>query len=241
VAVRLARRGDAIGVLDLSQAGADETVRLVEQVGGRALAVAGDVASADDLARAVAATSSRWGPLTSVVANAGIEMIGTVLDTSEERWQRAISVMLTGTFLTARATLPELIEQRGCFVAVASDAGLSGFQNWAAYVAAKHGVVGLVRAMALDHGPQGVRVNVVCPGPTLTPMNDRVLEGVAPERAAAYARQVPLGRLAEPGAVADAVAHLTSDEARHTTGLVYSVDGGAGAGPFDPHEVAGTR
>ena len=236
-ALRLARRGDAVGIFDLSRSGATETAALVRDAGGEAIVAVGDVASADDLASAVAELTEQHGPLTAAVANAGVEMIGTVLETSEERWHRAMSVMLTGTFLTARATLPGLIAQRGCFVAVASDAGVAGFQNWAPYVAAKHGIVGLVRAMALDHGPQGVRVNVVCPGPSLTPMNERILEGVAPERAAEFAAQVPLGRHAEPEAVADAIAHLTSAEARHTNGLVYLVDGGAGAGHFDPREA----
>ena len=239
-ALRLARRGDAVCVLDRVDAAAAETVALVEAAGGRAAAVPGDVTSAADLEAAVAAARG-LGSLTSVVANAGIEMIGTVLETSEERWQDALSVILTGTFLTARATLPDLIARRGSFVAVASDAGQRGFQNWAAYVAAKHGVVGLVRAMALDHGPQGVRVNAVCPGPTLTPMNERVLAGVAPERAASYERAVPLGRLADPEAVADVIAHLTSEEARHTNGLTYAVDGGSHAGGFDPDEVPGAR
>jgi meso-butanediol dehydrogenase / (S,S)-butanediol dehydrogenase / diacetyl reductase len=236
-ALRHAARGDAVGIFDLSREGAAETAALIGEAGGDASFAVGDVASAEDLARAVAELTEQHGPLTAAVANAGIEMIGTVLETSEERWQRAISLMLTGTFLTARATLPGLIEQRGCFVAVASDAGVTGFQNWAPYVAAKHGIVGLVRAMALDHGPQGVRVNVVCPGPSLTPMNERVLEGVAPERAAELAAEVPLGRHAEPAAVADVIAHLTSAEARHTNGLVYMVDVGAGAGHFDPREA----
>jgi meso-butanediol dehydrogenase / (S,S)-butanediol dehydrogenase / diacetyl reductase len=236
-ALRLAARGDAVGIFDLSEPGAAETTSLIRDAGGQACVAVGDVASAGDLARAVAQLTERHGPLTTAVANAGIEMIGTVLDTSEQRWDRAISVMLTGAFLTARATLPGLLAQRGSFVAVASDAGVAGFQNWAPYVAAKHGVVGLARAMALDYGPHGVRVNVVCPGPSLTPMNDRVLEGVAPERAAEYAAQVPLGRHAEPEAVADVIAHLTSEEARHTNGLVYMVDGGSGAGHFDPREV----
>jgi NAD(P)-dependent dehydrogenase (short-subunit alcohol dehydrogenase family) len=236
--LRLAHRGDAICAFDVAPEAAARTAELVEGEGARAVAVAGDVRSAADLERAVGA-ARQLGTVTSAVANAGIEMIGTVLETSEERWQQALGVMLTGTFLTARATLPDLIEARGSFVAVASDAGLAGFQSWAAYVAAKHGVVGLVRAMALDHGPHGVRVNAVCPGPTLTPMNDRVLAGVPPEQAARYELQVPLGRHAAADDVAAAIAHLTSDEARHTNGLAYVVDGGSHAGRFEPDEAAG--
>jgi meso-butanediol dehydrogenase/(S,S)-butanediol dehydrogenase/diacetyl reductase len=236
-ALRLARRGDAVGVFDLSTDGAAQTVAAIDSADGRAIALVGDVSSASDLGKAVAALTDAYGPLTTAVANAGIEMIGTVLETSEADWQRAISVMLTGTFLTARATLPQLIEQGGSFVAVASDAGISGFQNWAAYVAAKHGVVGLVRAMALDHGPQGVRCNVVCPGPTVTPLMDRVHAAVPDEQVAQWAGNVPLGRFAEAEAIADAIAHLSSDDARHTNGLVYVVDGGTHAGPFDRAEV----
>jgi NAD(P)-dependent dehydrogenase (short-subunit alcohol dehydrogenase family) len=236
-AERLAARGDAVAVFDLSADGAAATVAAIEHAGGRATALVGDVSSAEDLERAVDATAYRYGPVTTAVANAGVEALGTVLETSEADWRRAISVMLTGTFLTARCTLPQLIERRGSFLAVASDAGISGFQNWAPYVAAKHGVVGLVRAMALDHGPQGVRCNVVCPGPTVTPLMDRVHGGIPDDRVEQWARNVPLGRFAQPEAVADAIAHLSSDDARHTNGLVYVVDGGTHAGPFDRAEV----
>lgn len=232
-AIRLAGRGDAVGVFDLSGHGAEETVGLINAAGGRARVITGDVASSQDVRRAVTETVEEFGPLTGAVANAGIEVEATVLTTTEETWQRSLDVMLTGCFLTARHTLPYLIEQNGTFVATASDAGVSGYQNWAPYVAAKHGVIGLVRAMALDHGPEGVRSCAVCPGWTATPMIDRVLTGVQPEVVAEHAASIPLGRFATPEVIADVIAHLSSDQARHTNGLIYVVDGGVHVGPFE--------
>jgi meso-butanediol dehydrogenase / (S,S)-butanediol dehydrogenase / diacetyl reductase len=167
------------------------------------------------------------------VAGAATEMPGAVLEITGEAWDREIAVTLTGVFNTARATLTDLLRTQGSFVAVASDAGIAGFQDAAAYVAAKHGVVGLVRAMALDYGPRGVRSNAVCPGPTNTPMLVR-LGRSRPEELRRYAAYVPLGRVAEPSAVAEAIAHLTSVAACHTNGLAYVVDGGSHAGQFDP-------
>jgi meso-butanediol dehydrogenase/(S,S)-butanediol dehydrogenase/diacetyl reductase len=142
-----------------------------------------------------------------------------------------IATNLTGTFLTARFALPHLLSGGGAFVAVSSDAGLQGAPAYAAYCASKHGVAGLVRAMALDHGPQGVRCNAVCPGFTWTPMAERLLGDDARERSF-WEGAVPLGRFGRPEEIADVIAHLSSPEAAYTNGLLYAADGGGTAGFF---------
>lgn len=151
-----------------------------------------------------------------------------------EAWDRVIGVNLTGTFLTARHTIPAIESSGGgSFVAISSDAGLQGASGFGAYCASKHGVVGLVRSLALDHGPAGVRCNAVCPGFVETPMADRIFAGTEPDERHRWEETVPLGRFARPEEVAEVVAHLTSDQARYTNGITYSIDGGSTAGYFE--------
>lgn len=173
---------------------------------------------AADVDAAVAATVSRFGPLTAAVANAGIWMPGSVVDLSDEDWQRAISVNLTGTFITARSTMKHLIQRPGSsFVAISSDAGVTGSQNCAAYVASKHATIGLVRSLALDFGPKGVRSNAVCPGFVSTPLADEVFQSAPAELKAAREAEIPLGRFAEPHEVGNLVAFLLSGQASFLT------------------------
>lgn len=233
-ALALCNRGDDVGVFDRSEEGAQAVVRLIESRGGRAVAIGGDVSSDADVRLAVDETVHRFGRLTTVVANAGVAHEGTALTTSDDDWNRVIAVILTGTFLTARHTIPELTATGGSFVAVASEAGINGNQRSLAYGAAKHGVIGLMRNMALDHGPQGVRTNAVCPGWVETPMMDQYFRGMTADEIAELRRANPLGRFATPEIVADVILHLSSPDARHTNGLAYVVDGGVVTGTFDP-------
>lgn len=200
---------------------------------GNVQIVTADVTDLDALVDAVSNTRSGRAPLSAVAASAGTEVLGTVDDLDPAHWARSLAVNLTGVFNTARATLAELLESGGGFVAVASDAGVTGAQGYAAYCAAKHGVVGLVKAMALDYGPRCVRVNAVAPAFVQTPMAERIFEHADDERDY-YQRIVPLGRFARPGEVAQAVLHLASAEASYTNGLIYRIDGGTTAGYFQP-------
>jgi meso-butanediol dehydrogenase/(S,S)-butanediol dehydrogenase/diacetyl reductase len=125
-----------------------------------------------------------------------------------------------------------LLASKGTFTAIASDAGLQGAVGYAAYCASKHAVVGFVRCLALDHGPQGVRSNVVCPGWVETPMADELLAVASESEIAFYRGSVPLGRFARPQEVAKAVLHLSSVEASFANGMTYSIDGGSTAGYF---------
>lgn len=232
-AVRLARRATAVALFDIDEAGVRATCQHVCEQGGTCEYFVGDVSSDDSLAAAVEATARRFGGLDTVVASAGIATHGTVLETSVETWFRTIAVNLTGVFLTARNTIPLLIERGGgAFVAVVSSGGVSGWQRYAAYSSSKHGLVGLIRSLALDHGPQGVRSNGVCPSFVETPMMARTVTELSAEEVESYKNNVPLGRFAKPEEVAEVIAHLSSQEAALTNGLLYSLDGGETAGHF---------
>ena len=194
-----------------------------------------DVTDRDSLAAAVSQTRGERPSLSAAVSCAGIEVVDDILNLSPDDWQRCIDVNLTGTFNTVRAVLPELIQTNGAIVMVASDAGVTGAQGYAAYCASKHGVVGLMKAIALDLGRRGVRVNAVAPGFVETPMAERIFEG-DPAGWAYFQSTVPLGRFAQPAEIAKAIMHLASDDASYVTGAVHSVDGGSTAGYFSPYE-----
>lgn len=234
VARRLAGKGAAVGLFDVSPAGVEAAAAAIAVDGGRAIPFQGDVSDDCAVGDAMAATVSAFGPLTTAVSCAGIAVTGTVNDLSLAQWQHTLNVNLTGVFVTARHAIPRLVEAGGgAFTAISSDAGIVGAEGFAAYCASKHGVVGLIRCLALDHGPQGVRANAVCPSFVETPMADRIFASSGDDVRDRYANSVPLGRFARPDEVAAAVAHLTSAEASYTNGLIYVIDGGATAGYFE--------
>lgn len=239
VAGRLAARGASVALFDLAQDKVEATAAAIEAAGGNALPLHGDVGDDNALGLAVAEAVTRLGALTTTVACAGIAVTGTISDISLADWQRTLHVNLTGVFLTARHSIPEMIKAGGgAFTAISSDAGVQGAEGFAAYCASKHGVVGLIRCLALDHGRQGVRANAVCPGFVETPMADQIFEGAGPDVRDYCATTVPLGRFARPDEVAAAVAHLTSSEASYTNGMTYLIDGGATAGYFEGGQPA---
>lgn len=192
-----------------------------------------DVTDLDALVDGITAFRRRRGPLSKAAHSAGIEVLGAVDAIDPAEWARCINVNLTGTFNVARAVIADLIETRGALAMIASDAGVTGAQGYAAYCASKHGVVGLMRAMALDYATRGVRVNAVAPSFVETPMADRIFEGYEGEQEF-YKTTVPMGRFAAPSEIADAVMHLLSPRASYTTGMVYRIDGGSTAGYFQP-------
>lgn len=234
VARRLADRGATVVLVDRSEEGLRDVQAELAATGARIVPVVADVTSNEELAQA-ARKAEELGPLHTVVACAGIESHGTVTTTSEEDWQHTLAVNLTGVFLTARHTMPLLLASGGgTFTAISSDAGVFAAQDYAAYCASKHGLIGLVKCMALDHAPHGVRCNVVCPGFVMTPMADRIFADTSQEERDFFASTVPLGRFAEPSEVAAAVAHLSSDEASYVNGAVYRLDAGSTAGYYRP-------
>jgi NAD(P)-dependent dehydrogenase (short-subunit alcohol dehydrogenase family) len=228
-AIAFGREGAAVAVNDIAPARAAATVRRIERAGGRALAVPGDVSDAATAAAVIAAVLRRFRKLDVLVNNAGIGVTGTVLDTSEEDWDALMRVNVKAMFLLSRSALPAMIaRKKGVIVNTSSIAGVAGVKDRAAYTASKHAVVGLTRAMALDHVAAGIRVNCICPGTTMTPwVTQRVRETRDPEAtlAAMTARQ-PMGRLGTPEEIAAGILYLASDDASFATGTALVVDGG---------------
>lgn len=225
-AVAFARAGAAVMIGDVQTEGAAETIRIIESAGGNAGFVRCDVATAADVKNLIDRTVAAHGRLDYAFNNAGIEgQQATTPECTEENWDRVVAINLKGVWLCMKYEIPEILRQGGAIVNCSSVAGLVGFLGIPAYVAAKHGVVGLTRAAALEHAKTGLRVNAVCPGVIQTPMIDRFVHGEAQARRQLIEGE-PVGRVGTPEEVAQAVVWLCSDAASFVTGVAMPVDGG---------------
>jgi NAD(P)-dependent dehydrogenase (short-subunit alcohol dehydrogenase family) len=225
--------GTNVVITGRSEARGAEVVERIRSTGGEAIFVRADVRSAEDCSRTVAETLEAYGRIDVLVINAGNYVPNDALGCSEEEWDEQVDTSLKGTFLMSRAVLPHMIERGGgAIVNNASGWGLVGGAQAVAYCAAKGGVVLLTKAMAIDHGPQGIRVNAVCPGDTETPMEyaDAERKGWTWERYVEWASDRPLGRMGAPEEVARAIVFLASEESSFITGAALPVDGGGIAG-----------
>jgi NAD(P)-dependent dehydrogenase (short-subunit alcohol dehydrogenase family) len=227
-AVALARAGATVTVADVDEAGGKETAALVfEEVGGDADFVRVDVTRPDEVAAMVDKAVERWGHLDCALNNAGTTGASApTADYTLDDWNRTIALNLTGVFLGLKYEIPAMLERGGAIVNMASGAGLVGFPGLPAYVASKHGVVGLTRAAAMEYASQGIRINAICPGSTRTPMLEGFMGG-DPQVERMMTRAVPLGRLGRPEEIAEAVVWLCSDAASFVVGHALAVDGGA--------------
>ena len=205
-ALAFAREGASVVVADIAEQGNQETARMVEGLGGRALAVRCDVTRAEDVKAALDSAVEAFGRLDCAFNNAGSEQpITATADLTEVEWDRVVAINLRSVFLCMRYEVPLMLKQGGgAIVNTSSGAGVKGFKGQAAYAAAKHGVVGLTRSAALDYAPQKVRINAVCPGIIDTPMMDRFTGGTAAGRERVVAQE-PVGRMGRPEEIADAV------------------------------------
>ncbi|WP_419913908.1 SDR family NAD(P)-dependent oxidoreductase [Hoeflea sp.] len=225
-AIEFAAHGAAIGCVDLTEEKAQKTARNITEAGGKAVGIAADVTDFAAIEKAVQVTVDAFGPLSGAFNCAGyIGDTAHIVECSEENWQRVISINLTGVFLTMRAQMPAMAADGGSIVNVASGAGLVGVSGRPAYVASKHGVVGLTRAGALEGAGNNIRVNAICPGSVRTPMHEAVTLK-DPDLEAQWAAAHPLGRIAEPLEIGQCARWLLSDEASFITGAVLPVDGG---------------
>jgi NAD(P)-dependent dehydrogenase (short-subunit alcohol dehydrogenase family) len=228
-ALAFAAEGAGVVAADVSEQGNQETARLVEEQGGRALAVRCDVSRAQDVKAALAQTVGVFGRLDFAFNNAGIEprKPAPTADYDEEEWNRIFDINLRGMFLCMKYEIP-LIQKHGeggAIVNTSSGAGVIGIKGSPAYTAAKHGVIGLTRAAALDYAAQNIRINAVCPGYIDTPMMGRFTGGTPEGRAKVIAEE-PAGRMGKPEEIAGAVIWLCSDAAAFMVGHAMVIDGG---------------
>ena len=226
-ALAFAAQGARVTVTGLPRPEVDETAQLIEAAGGTALASTCDVTVESDIQAALAATVEAFGRVDIAFNNAGVEQAQVPLEElSPADWQKIIDVDLTGVYLSMKHEIPLLrAAGGGSIVNTSSGAGVAGFANQAAYAAAKWGVIGMTKSVALEVAAEGIRVNAICPGIIDTPMMDRVTGGTEEGRAKVIAQE-PVGRMGRPEEIASAVLWLSSDLGAFAVGHALVVDGG---------------
>jgi NAD(P)-dependent dehydrogenase (short-subunit alcohol dehydrogenase family) len=227
-ALAFAREGASVAVADVSEQANQETASLIEKQGGRAIAALCDVTKAVDVKGALAKTVEAFGRLDFAFNNAGIEprKAAPTADYDEEEWNRIIDINLRGVFLCMKHEIPLILKQGGgAIVNTSSGAGVIGIKGSPAYTAAKHGVIGLTRAAALDYAALNLRINAICPGYIDTPMMGRFTGGT-PEGRAKVVAEEPAGRMGKPEEIAASVLWLCSEGAAFMVGHAMVVDGG---------------
>jgi NAD(P)-dependent dehydrogenase (short-subunit alcohol dehydrogenase family) len=226
-ALAFARERASVVAADVSEEDNEATVRMIEDLGGRALAVRCDVTSSEDVEAALDKAAQELGRLDFAFNNAGVEQpITAMADLTLGDWDRNLAVNLGGVFTCMKHEIPLMLEQGGgAIVNTSSGAGVKGFAGQAAYSAAKHGVIGLTKAAALDYAQANIRVNAVCPGIIQTEMMQRFTGGTAEGKARVIAQE-PIGRMGTPEEIAAAVVWLCSEQASFLVGHAMVVDGG---------------
>ncbi|HJU28698.1 MAG TPA: glucose 1-dehydrogenase [Candidatus Binataceae bacterium] len=227
-----AREGAKLLIADVNAHAGEELCANLERAGHTAIFEQADVSRADDCRRVVERVRSEFGALHVLFNNAGIIRRSSVVDLEESEWDRIMDVNAKSVFLLSKFAIPLMLASGGAIINAASGWGLSGGERAAAYCASKGAVVLLTKAMAVDHGPQGIRVNCICPGDTETAMLEAEAKqlNVPKEKVLAASASRPLGRVGKPEEIAQAILYLASDASSFVTGTALVIDGGALAG-----------
>lgn len=225
IAQIFAQEGAEVVVSDYKSEGGEETVRLIKESGWKAIFIQADVSQEEEVKNLVEKTISQFGRLDILVNNAGVYLPNDAISGTNEEWQKTLNIDLGGVWLCSKYALPKMISQgKGKIINIASIAGLVGFQNSAAYCAAKGGVVNLTREMALDYGKNKINVNAIAPGVIKTAMTKDIL---ADEKMTKQLLTgIPIGRFGEPEDVAYLALYLASDASDFVSGQVFAIDGG---------------
>jgi NAD(P)-dependent dehydrogenase (short-subunit alcohol dehydrogenase family) len=225
---KLAELGASVAIFDIDCNAGTKSAAAIAKDGNICEFFPCNVSVCAQVSQAVAAVVDKFGAIDVLISNAGIQLYGDAVTTSEEEWDRLMGINLKGCFLAAKYVVPHMIERGGAIVIVGSVQSMTAISNSIAYVASKHGLLGLTRAMSLDYAHKGVRVNCVCPGTIDTPML-RWAAGLSedPDKVIETCNHMhPLGRIGKPEEVADAIAYLASPMASFITGAALLVDGG---------------
>ncbi len=228
-----AREGASVAITGRNPERGAKVVQVITKDGGKAIFIKSDVLLSGDCQQAVESTLAHFGKIDVLFNNAGVFHPKSVPECTEAEWDETIDSSLKGAFLMSKYVLPSMIARgTGSIIHTSSGWGIQGGQKAAAYCAAKGGLVVMAKAMAIDHGPDGIRINCVCPGDVDTPMlyDDAAKRGMSWDDYAAEAADRPLGRIGTVDEVAEAVLYLASDESAFVTGTALVVDGGGVAG-----------
>jgi len=235
IALAFAREGARVAVVARTAAAVEAVAAEIRAQGRQAVALPGDVTDSGRVEAVTRAAAEALGPIQILVNNAGLAVSAKVLDTDDALWERHLRVNLTGAFYMSRAVLPGMLAARwGRIVNIASTAAREGFPYVAAYVASKHGLLGLTRALALEVVAAGVTVNAICPGYVATDLTRESARRIQEKTGRTYEQAIesletfsPQRRLIEPEEVAALAVMLASEEARGVTAQAWNVDGGA--------------
>lgn len=228
-ALRFARDGRAVGVLDIDDQGAAAVADEINATGGRAVALKADLGDRAQIEAAVAQTRGAFGPVTIIVNNAAVESFAPVDEVTDADWDRLMAVNLKGAFILIQTALPDMVAAGwGRVVNISAFGAQIGAPNMALYTASKGGVISMTRSMAVELGHKGITVNSVSPGFIDTPMARRAIEGdLFPVPYEQILAAYPIPRLGKPEEIAAAVAFFASQEAGYITGQLLGVNGGA--------------
>jgi len=225
---KLARLGASVAIFDIDREAGEKSATSIAKSGAICEFFPCNVSVGAEVSRAVDVAVSKYGGIDILVSNAGIQLYGDAVTTTEEEWDQLMGINLKGCFLAAKFVVPHMLNRGGAIVIVGSVQSMTAIGNSVAYVASKHGLLGLTRAMSLDYAQRGIRVNCVCPGTIDTPML-RWAASLSDDPAKVIQtcnRMHPLGRIGKADEVADSIVYLASPMASFITGAALLVDGG---------------